>query len=323
MPSVSGLTKERNFYKPFSYPFAYEAYKLQSQMHWLPEEIALHEDVRDWNTKLSVAEKELLSQLFRFFTQSDIDIAGGYIDKYLPVFKPPEVRMMLSTFAAMEAIHIDAYSLLLETIGMPEIEYQRFQSYVEMVDKHKFIVETPSDSPQEFAKAMAVYSAFGEGLQLFSSFAILLNFQRFGKMRGMGQIITWSVRDESLHVNSMIRLFLEYCKEFKITTKELKEPITEACQKMVELEDRFIDLAFSSGGTVGLEASEVKQYIRYIADRRLLQLRLKPVYGVKENPLDWLDWVLNGVEHMNFFEGRATAYSKGSLIGNWEDCYPK
>ena len=88
---------------------------------------------------------------------------------------------------------------------------------------------------------------------------------------------------------------------------------------MVELEDKFIDLAFSMGGIRGLKADEVKQYIRYIADRRLLQLSLKPNYGVKENPLSWLDWVLNGVEHANFFENRATEYNKGTVTGSlWE-----
>ena len=84
---------------------------------------------------------------------------------------------------------------------------------------------------------------------------------------------------------------------------------------MVELEDKFIDLAFGMGGIRGLSADEVKKYIRYIADRRLLQLSLKPNYKVKDNPLGWLDWVLNGVEHANFFENRATEYNKGTLTG--------
>lgn len=322
------LLTTRNYYKPFQYPWAFEAYHLQQKMHWLPEEVPLHEDVKDWNQRLTEAEKNLLTQLFRFFTQADLDIASGYLDKYIPIFKPPEVRMMLSAFANMEAVHIHAYSLLLDTIGMPESEYKAFQEYEEMREKHEYLGKYDSIdmlgslSISGLAKSLAVYSAFGEGLQLFSSFAILLNFSRFNKMKGMGQIVTWSVRDESLHVNSMIKMFhtlLDECEYLWID--EFKSEIYQACRDMVALEDKFIDLAFAQGGIEGLTSDEVKQYIRYIADRRLLQLGCKPNYGVKENPLTWLDSILNGVEHANFFENRATEYAKGAYTGSWSEVW--
>src|SRR5690606_2672038 len=135
-------------------------------------------------------------------------------------------------------------------------------------------------------KTLAVYSAFGEGMQLFSSFAILLNFARYNKMKGMCQIVTWSIRDESLHVESMIKLFHAFIDENKqIWKNDLKGEIYQAALDMVDLEDKFIELAFKQGGIEGLEKEEVKQYIRYIADRRLLQLGLKPKFKVKENPL--------------------------------------
>jgi ribonucleotide reductase beta subunit family protein with ferritin-like domain len=90
---------------------------------------------------------------------------------------------------------------------------------------------------------------------------------------------------------------------------------------MVDLEDKFIDLAFDLGPVEGLTPDEVKQYIRHIADRRLLQLGLKPNYGVKDNPLEWVDWVVNGVEHTNFFENKATEYAKGTLTGTWDEAF--
>ncbi len=169
---------------------------------------------------------------------------------------------------------------------------------------------------------MAVFSAFTEGLQLFASFAILLNFPRFNKMKGMGQIVTWSVRDETLHCNSMIRLFRDFIKEEpQIWNDKLKNEIYEACKTIVHHEDAFIDLAFQMGPMQGLTADEVKQYIRFIGNRRLEQLGLNPIYDVKKNPLTWLDTMLNGVEHMNFFEGRATEYSKASTKGTWGEVF--
>ena len=161
-----------------------------------------------------------------------------------------------------------------------------------------------------------------EGLQLFASFAILLNFPRHNKMKGMGQIVTWSVRDETLHCNSMIRIFKEFIKENpEIWTPKLKKELYQACRTIVEHEDAFIDLAFEMGPMEGLTAKEVKDYIRFIANRRLDQLGLEPIYDVQKNPLTWLDTMLNAVEHMNFFEGRATEYSKASTQGTWAEAF--
>ncbi|CAB4150140.1 NrdF Ribonucleotide reductase, beta subunit [uncultured Caudovirales phage] len=318
------LLVPRTNYKPFQYPWAFEAYKAQNQMHWLPEEVPLHDDVVDWNTKLSKEEKNLLTQIFRFFTQGDVDIAAGYIDKFLPVFQPPEVRMMLTSFAAMEAVHAHAYSLLLDTVGMPEAEYAAFTAYKEMAEKHDYFAgfDTKGSDKSKIAKTLATYSAFGEGLQLFSSFVILLNFSRFNRMKGMSQIVTWSIRDESLHVEGMIKLFRAFVDEHpEVVTDDFKKDIYDIAREMVRLEDNFIDLAFEQGGIQGLTPDEVKQYIRYVADRRLISLGLRGNFKVKDNPLPWLDWILNGVEHTNFFENRATEYAKGALSGSWADVW--
>ena len=315
------LFKERIYYKPFDYEWAFEAYNLQQKMHWLPSEVPLHEDVRDWNERLTTEEKNLINQILKFFTQGDVDIAQAYLDNYIPKFKPPEIRMMLSSFATAEANHAHAYSLLNDTIGTPELtNYKTFQEYKEMANKHKYLFLDKGKGLEGLARDIACFSAFGEGLQLFASFVMLLNFQRYGRMKGMCQIVTWSIRDETHHVESMIKLFKTLVKENpKIWTEKFKKSIYQTARDMVELEDKFIDLAFEMGGIRGLKAEEVKEYIRYIADRRLLQLSLKPNYGVKHNPLGWLDWVLNGVEHANFFENRATEYNKGTVTGSLWD----
>ena len=313
------LLKIRDYYKPFEHPWMFEYYDLQNQMHWHPASVPLHGDVKDWNEQLTDNEKNLLTQIFRLFTQSDVDVASGYVDKYLPMFKTPEARMMMLSFANMEDIHQHSYSLLLDTVGMPDSEYKAFSDYEEMANKHDYIEQFKPTraNKREIAKTLAVYSAFTEGLQLFSSFAILLNFPRFGKMKGMGQIVTYSIRDESLHVEGMTKLFKEFIKEnLDIWTDDFKKEIYEICRHMVELEDKFLDLVFEMGDMKGLTKSDMYKYNRYIADRRLLQIGLKPNYGQKENPLPWLDEV-TGVEHQNFFEGRATSYMKAGLRGDY------
>jgi ribonucleoside-diphosphate reductase beta chain len=309
-------------YKPFRYPWAYDAWLTQQRVHWLPEEVPLADDVKDWQKNLTEAERNLLTQIFRFFTQADVEVNNCYMKHYSQVFKPTEVLMMLSAFSNIETIHIAAYSHLLDTIGMPETEYTAFLKYKEMKDKFDYMQGFSVDSKTEIAKTLAAFGAFTEGLQLFASFAILMNFPRFNKMKGMGQIVSWSVRDETLHCLSVIRLFRTFVQENpEIWTEGLRREITEICSTIVEHEDAFIDLAFELGGVQGLDAPQTKRYIRFIADRRLQQLGLEPIYNIEKNPLPWLDEMLNAVEHTNFFENRATEYSKASTTGSWEEAF--
>lgn len=318
------LTDSRDYFKPFSYPWAYEAWLQHEQAHWLHTEVPMAEDVKDWKKKLNEDEKKFLTNIFRFFTQGDIDVAGGYVKNYLPYFPQPEVRMMLMGFAAREALHIAAYSHLIETLGMPESTYNEFLEYQEMKDKHDYVTELSSKNGDKAstAKHIAVFSAFTEGMQLFSSFIMLLNFPRHGLMKGMGQIVTWSIVDETMHAENMIKLFKTYIKENnEIWNDELKAAIYTIAEKMVELEDKFIDLSFSDSHMRELEAADVKQYIRYIADRRLISLGLKGIFKVKKNPLPWVEEMINAPVHGNFFENRVTDYAKGALKGDWSDVW--
>ncbi len=316
------LLETRLYYKPFTYPWAYDAWSTQQKLHWLPEEVPMADDVQDWSNKLTENERHLLTQIFRFFTQADVEVHNCYMKHYGNVFKPPEICMMLSAFANIETIHIGAYSHLLDTIGIPEVEYQAFLQYKEMKEKYDYIQKFNVDSKIDIARTLAFFGAFTEGLQLFASFAILLNFPRFNKMKGMGQIIAWSVRDETLHTDSIIRLFHTFVQENNLWVDSLKDELYEVCNEVVKHEDAFIELAFELGQVVGLSANEVKRYIRYIANRRLSQLGLNKLYnGIDKNPLPWLDEILNGVEHTNFFENRATEYSRAATEGTWEEAF--
>ena len=316
------LLEERDFYKPFNYPWAFEMYKKQQQMHWMPEEVPLQDDIKDYKEKLTPENKALVDNIFRFFTQADVDVCCGYAKHYLPTFKQPEVRMMLVSFAAMEAVHQEAYSLLLETLGKSDDEYQKFTEIQAMSDKHEYLTDFNMRDKHEMAKTMAVYSGFTEGVQLFSSFAILLNFPRHNLMKGMGQIVTWSIRDETLHVEGMSKLFRTFIAENpELWTDKLKYEVYCAAERVVELEDSFIDVCFKDADIPDLTADEVKEYIRYIADRRLLGLGMKAIFHSTENPLPWLDQQINAVEHTNFFENRATEYAKSTTQGNWQDIF--
>ena len=190
--------------------------------------------------------------------------------------------------------------------------------YEEMRAKHDYFAQIAGQDAKTIAQQIAAFSAFTEGMQLFSSFIMLLNFPRHGKMKGMGTIVEWSIRDETIHVQGNAKLFRTLCDEHpRIVNDELKSKIYEMAKRAVELEDKFVQLAFNGSDVQGLTRDEVKLYIRHIADRRLLQLGLKPKFKVKDNPLPWLDWVLNGASHDNFFEKRVTEYSVTGMEGDW------
>jgi len=310
------ITQERTTFKPFKYPWAYDAWLQHEQSHWLHTEVPMSEDVKDYK-KLSTQEQEFLTKILRFFVQGDLDIGSGYHDHYIPVFKQPEVRMMMSGFAGREALHVAAYAHLIETLGLPESTYNEFLQYKEMVEKHDYINNL---NAAPMAEKIAAISAFGEGMQLFSSFVMLLNFARNGKLKGLGQIIAWSIVDETQHAEGMIKVYREYVKHHQDETTS--DRIKEIADQMVCLEDQFVDLAFSMVEVEKLTKEEVKQYIRYIADRRLISMGMKGIYKIKKNPLPWVDGML-GVSHTNFFEQRVTDYSKGATTGTWDDVWGK
>lgn len=319
-----GLLEARKTYKPHEYPWAYDFWNIQQQCHWLPAEVPLGEDIKQWtNGTITPEEKNLLTQIFRFFTQADVEVQDCYHEKYGRIFKPVEVKMMLAAFSNMETVHIAAYSHLLDTIGMDESEYSAFLQYKAMKDKVDYLDKFGVDTDEDIARTLAMFGGFTEGVQLFASFAMLMNFPRFNKMKGMAQIVTWSVRDESLHCEGITKLFHTFTKERGCLTQSVKDDILDCCKTTIGLEDAFIDLAFEMGGVKGMEAKDIKAYIRYIADWRLKGLGLPVLFGIDDHPLPWLVPLLNGVEHANFFEARATEYSKAATVGTWQDTWAR
>lgn len=320
-----GLLDNRGYYKPFSYPWAYEFFKQQQAHHWLAEDINFTNDITDWNSgALTDDEKAILTQIFRFFTQADSGVAEGYCKHFIPKFcGNPEISMMLCCFADMEGIHQDSYSKILDTLNLPEVEYKIFKNYDAMQEKDNFMRNIKSNTNLDTALSIACYGAFTEGLQLFASFCILQNVTRRGKMSGMGQVVTYSQRDETIHVAAMIRLFKEFCLEYITTDEErneLESLIKQRANQIVSLEDAFIDLAFSNHKFTGLTSDEVKKYIRYIANLRLIQLGYNTIFPNQlKNPIPWVIEATNIPEFANFFDTRVTEYSRGATQGSWGD----
>ena len=315
---MSRLIDHAESYRPFKYPWAIEYAVKSDKVFWGEWEAELQEDINQWkNGEINEVEKEHITQILRLFTQMDCQVASNYCDLFLPNFKNHEIRQMLMSFASREAIHQRAYALLNDTLGMHESEYRAFLKYEEMVSKIDFMKKNDSKTVNGLGLSLA-QSVCNEGMSLFSAFVMLLNYQRFGKMKGMCTIVEWSIRDETLHVQGMSKLFLEYCKEHpRIVNDKFKGKIYGMFEEAVALEDKLIDLVYNLGDVEGLAGSDVKLYIRYIADRRLQQIGFKPIFEIESNPLPWLDWVLNGDSLSNFFEKRVTDYAADGMVGDW------
>lgn len=325
--SASPMFNAKGHYKPFAYPWAFNAYRDQSHIHWPATEVPLQDDIRDWNTKLTDTERNQLTQIFRFFTQGDVDIGNAYIDRYLPIFKNEEMRQMMVTFASMEAIHADAYNLLLESIGMPDTEHKAFLQYEAMAAKHNYYDKFgPITCIEDALKNIAVFSMFTEGVQLFSSFAMLLNFTRFNKMNRMGQIVALSIRDENMHCEKMTKVFTTLCAEFPhLLTDELKGEIYTIANEMIALEDSFIDLAAAMGDLEDLTPAQMKHYARFMANQRLRAAGLKPIFdGCHSNSIPWIEDLLLLKTQVSFFETKAVDYTSANVLsGSWGDVFPE
>lgn len=313
------LLDKREIYAPFEYPFAYSLWEKQQQAHWLHSEVSLASDINDWKLKLTQAEKNVIGSVLKGFAQTEIFIEDYWSGKISKWFKKPEIQMMAATFAAFESIHAVAYAYLNESLGLTDFEsFLHEPSAKAKIDR---LINTPGKTKAEIAKSLAIFSGFNEGVNLFSSFAVLMSFSQRNLLKGVGQIIAFSIRDESLHSEAGCWLFRTFIQEYpEIWTDELKKEIYEAARLTVELEDAFIDKAFELGPLPGLDPKDLKTYIRARTNTKLVDLGLKTNWkNLDKEALDrmnWFDYLSTGVEVADFFANRVTSYSKGHI--QWE-----
>jgi ribonucleoside-diphosphate reductase beta chain len=308
------------------YPVFLEAWQQQLDMVWVPTEISMQRDKRDWMENISAHERQIIKMLLRLFTQNEVEVNDLYTTKYPTLFQPMEVLMTCSAFAFIETVHMVGYNYLSSSL-LSDVEQQtiadEFVNYKEMIDKYNYMHTFSLDTPFDVAKTILVFGAFVEGLFLYASFAMFLYFSEVRKvLNGVGQIITWSMRDETLHVQTQSVLFKTFMKEVGKENPEiyplLETVVYDCCKQMVKLETEFVDLVFQEGDLEGMKKEDIKEYIKFLADFRLEQFGFHKMWNVTKNPLPWMNTHIGTVEKTDFFQNTVVEYQKNSTSGEWE-----
>jgi ribonucleoside-diphosphate reductase beta chain len=314
------LIDRRDFYKPFEYQEAFDFYLDQQRSHWLADEVPLASDLNDWKQKLTESEKNLIGNILKSFAQTEVHVNDYWSSKVSQWFPKPEIVAMTSTFGSFEAIHAQAYARLNEALDLED--FKAFLEDEAALSKIERLTETPMGTLSEKAQSLAIFSAFTEGVNLFSSFAILMSFQLRNLMKGTGQIIEWSVRDESLHSKAGCWLFRTLLDEMpELNTEELRNKVAEACHLSVQLEFDFIEKAFEMGEVEGLNRAQLQNFIKARANEKMVELGYNAVYNdIDPNLLKQMEWfghLTSGKTHQDFFAGRVTDYAKST--SDWSD----
>jgi ribonucleoside-diphosphate reductase beta chain len=318
-----GIFDERLAFKPFEYQWAYDAWFKQQNAHWLHSEINMQKDVKDWNESLTKEEKNVIGNILKGFTQTETivnDYWSGYVTKWFP---KPEIKMMASTFGAFETIHAVAYSYLNDTLGLTDFE--AFLEDEATMDKLNVLMEiNPNDTNiKNIARSLALFSACAEGIQLYSSFAVMLSFRLKNMMTGIGQQMVFSIRDESLHSESGCKLFRTLINENQdIWDKELKSQIYEGVNLSIKNEFNYIDKIFEMGDLETINKEQLKNFIYDRGNRKLKELGLSPIYDVDADLLKSMEWfyiATSGEQQSDFFSNRETGYSKPNEDWNNSD----
>ena len=320
-----GIFKERVPFKPFEYPVYYtEGWLKQAQAFWLHTEIPMQADIKDWNEHLSSAEKNLVGNILLGFAQTECAVSDYWTTMVTKWFPKHEIKQMAMMFGSQETIHATAYSYLNESLGLEDFE--AFLHEPAIADKFEFLTKTSADwthkdlatNPQarkEVARSLAIFSAFSDGVSLYSSFAVLYSFQMRNKLKGIGQQMKWSVRDESLHSKMGCQLFRHMCEEFPELLEDSRESILEAAKLIVELESRFIDMIFEQGDLENLKKDDLKEFIKARTNIKLEELGYKSHFDYNKKKAENLEWfyhLTGGITHTDFFAIRPTDYSKAN-----------
>ena len=321
-----GLFDERIAYKPFEYPEYYtEGWLKQAQAFWLHTEIPMSGDVKDWKEKLDDKEKNLVGNILLGFAQTECAVSDYWTQKVVSWFPKHEIQQMAMMFGSQETIHAVAYSYLNETLKLED--YEAFLHEEATANRFDNLVAYNGNESVGIAKSLAVFSAFAEGVSLYSAFAVLYSFQLRNLLKGIGQQMKWSVRDESLHSKMGCRLFRHMCEEDNKLLSACKQDVIKAAEIMVDLEEKYIDKMFEMGDIEGIKSYDLKQFIRKRTNEKLMELgytelKDKFEYDTKAAAkLDWFYHLTGGVTHTDFFSIRPTDYSKANEGEDFEDIW--
>ncbi len=328
------LFENRIPFKPFEYPEYYnEGWLKQAQAFWLHTEIPMQGDIKDWNENLQQHEKNLVGNILLGFAQTECAVSDYWTNMVTKWFPKHEIKQMAMMFGSQETIHATAYSYLNETLGLED--FAAFLHEPAIAEKFEFLTATTADwthedlasnpeARKEVARSLAIFSAFAEGVSLYSSFAVLYSFQMRNMLKGIGQQMKWSVRDESLHSKMGCQLFRHMYEEFPELKDAVQSYVEEAATLMVQMEEQFIDKMFEQGNLENLKAENLKDFIRKRANEKLHELGYQSIfnYNVKSaEELDWFYHLTGGLTHTDFFAVRPTDYSKANEGEDWSDLW--
>jgi len=328
------LFTERIPYKPFEYPEYYtEGWLKQAQAFWLHTEIPMQGDLKDWNENLDESEKHLVGNILLGFAQTECAVSDYWTTMVTKWFPKHEIKQMAMMFGSQETIHATAYSYLNESLGLEDFE--AFLHEPAIAQKFDFLTSTTAEwtytdlqtnpiARKEVARSLAIFSAFAEGVSLYSSFAVLYSFQMRNLLKGIGQQMKWSVRDESLHSKMGCELFREMCNEYPELHNEVKDDVHQAAKLMVEMEHKFIDMIFEQGDLENLKSDNLKEFISKRGNEKLKELGYEQTFEFNEKKASNLDWfyhLTGGTTHTDFFAVRPTDYSKANEGEDFNDIW--
>jgi len=326
------LFKERIEYKPFEYPEYYtEGWLKQAQAFWLHTEISMQGDVKDWNEKLTESEKNIVGNILLGFAQTECAVSDYWTQYVTTWFPKHEIKQMAMMFGSQETIHATAYSYLNETLGLED--FAAFLHEPTIAEKFELLTSTSANythedlaknpvARKEVARSLAIFSAFAEGVSLYSSFAVLYSFQMRNLLKGIGQQMKWSVRDESLHSKMGCQLFRHMCTEYPELKQEVYQDVLQAADMMRQMEHKFIDKMFEMGDLDNMKAENLKHFITKRTNEKLIELGYESEFKFDEDlaaELDWFYHLTGGHTHTDFFAIRPTDYAKAGEDENWDE----
>ncbi len=320
------LFKERIPYKPFEYPEYYnDGWLKQAQAFWLHTEIPMQGDIKDWNEKLTKSEKNLVGNILLGFAQTECAVSDYWTQKVVSWFPKHEIKQMAMMFGSQETIHAVAYSYLNETLGLENFEaFLQDEATMERFDN---LVAYEGTELVGIAKSLAIFSAFAEGVSLYSAFAVLYSFQLRNLLKGIGQQMKWSVRDESLHSKMGCQLFRHMCTEAPELRNKCYKDVIQAAETMLSAEEKYIDRMFEQGDIENLKAYDLKQFIRKRLNEKIVELgysnggKYFKYDEVAAANLDWFYHLTGGHTHTDFFAVRPTDYSKANEGEDFQDIW--
>ncbi|WP_018506633.1 ribonucleotide-diphosphate reductase subunit beta [Thiobacillus thioparus] len=328
---INGAT-DVNQLVPFKYKWAWEKYLAGCANHWMPQEVNMSRDIAQWKdpTALTEDERRLVKRNLGFFVTADSLAANNIVLGTYRHITAPECRQYLLRQAFEEAIHTHAYQYIVESLGLDEGEiFNAYHEVASIRDKDDFLIPfidtltnpefktgTP-EADQALLKSLIVFACIMEGIFFYVGFVQILALGRQNKMTGAAEQYQYILRDESMHCNFGIDLINTIKLENPhLWTSEFKAEIRDLIQKGVELEFRYAEDTMPRG-VLGLNASQFKEYLRFIANRRCQQIGLDEMFPGVTNPFPWMAEMIDLKKEKNFFETRVTEYQTGGAL-SWD-----